>query len=402
MDYSKKTGFALLTNSLLNEPITLLYVWIPFIMRKDLAASTFQITLFLMLRPVMSLFSFYWSFFIERRGGGLRSNLVIAGILARLPFLFCFFYDNVWFLLFSSAIHMLFLKGSIPAWMEIIKLNLPGEKRAKLFSLSSTIGYLEGILLAIGIGTYLDTDAETRKIFYLVSALLGLGGVLIQWSLPICGEKNSPPKLLTLAHPLLQPWKKSIELLRARPDFAHFQWGFMIGGFGIMLITAALPIFFVDVLQLSHSHFATARSICMGLGFALSANLWAKALNRFSISRLASFICCGFALFPLLLLCSSIHLMWLYIAYIVYGITQGGSHLVWHLSGPWFAKDENSSQYSEVNVCMLGVRGLVAPLVGNLLCWHFNPHIALLLGSCICIGGMCFMLRQKQYSTNLR
>jgi predicted MFS family arabinose efflux permease len=399
MEYFKKTRLALLSSSLLNEPLTLFYVWLPFILRKDLGASPFQIALFIMLKPAMSLISFYWSASIEKRRGKLRSNLVISGLLARLPFILCFFIDNSWFLLFASAIHMLFLKGGLPAWMEILKLNLPKDKRDRLFSLSSTIGYLEGVLLALSIGTFLDSHHASWKMFALGSSLLGLVAVLIQWRIPIRREQKKEEPLNETSHALIKPWKTTLSLMKTRPDFADFQWGFMIGGFGIILVTATLPLFFVDVLHLSHTHFAAARSVCMGLGFALSSSLWARALNLFAMPRLTALICLGFGIFPLILMGASLHLAWLYVAYIVYGITQGGSHIVWHLSGPLFSKREDSSQYSGANLCMSGVRGLIAPLIAHQLCSYIGPEKVLISGALICMSGTLFALTRKKYAT---
>lgn len=401
MDYFGKTKRALLSSSFLNEPLTLLYAWLPFIMRKDLDASSFQIALVLMLRPVMSIISFYWSFNVENNTKKLRTNLVLSGILARAPFLFCLFIDNVWFLILASAIHMLFLRGGMPAWMEILKLNLPKEHRQKLFSLSSTLGYIEGVLLALGMGALMDTHSQFWKIFLFAGAILGLITVAVQWRLPIRGEAKKVPVQKDTTNRFLKPWINSYELMRSRPDFAHYQWGFMIGGFGIMLIATALPLFFVDVLQLSHTNFATARSVCMGLGFAFSSALWARALSRFSIPRITAAICLGFAIFPLLLVLAPQSLTWLYLAYIVYGVTQGGSHIVWHLSGPLFAKNGDSSTFSGVNVVMVGIRGLIAPLASNVLCVFFGPQNVLLLGAFICLSGMLFMLTKRRYETAL-
>ncbi len=403
MQCIRKTRFALLGTSLLNEPLTLLYSWLPFIMRKELGATAFQIALLLTLRPVMSIISFYWSAHIEKKRKNLRLNLVIAGILARSPFLAFLFTENSWFLVFASALHMLFLRGGIPAWMEILKLNLPKEKRDKLFSLSSSLGYAEGILLALGIGTLLDENYLIWKILYAFSALLGIIGVYIQWRMPIRGEQEEEEPLphKQRSSLFLRPWKNSWQLLRTRTDYAHFQWGFMIGGFGIMLTAAALPLFFVDVLKLSHTNFATARSICMGFGFILSSGLWARALQRLPIAHLACIICVGFGIFPLLLMSSIYHLTWLYLAYVLYGVTQGGSHMLWHLSGPLFAKNEDSSQFSDVSVVTVGIRGLVAPFISNLLCVSLGPRSALLTGMVICLSGSVYYLLTRNLINDL-
>lgn len=83
-----KTIRALLWMSISNEPFVALYAIIPFIIRKDLAASLVQLSILASLRPVLSIFSFYWSANLTRQKHRLRSNLIGAWGLARLPFLF--------------------------------------------------------------------------------------------------------------------------------------------------------------------------------------------------------------------------------------------------------------------------------------------------------------------------
>jgi hypothetical protein len=72
-------------------------------------------------------------------------------------------------------------------------------------------------------------------------------------------------------------------------------------------------------------------------------------------------------LYPLCLVAATIHISWVYIAYLLYGIMQGGSELSWHLSGPIFAKQEDSSPFSGVNVVSIGVRGCIMPFLGYFL-----------------------------------
>ncbi|MEI6242006.1 MAG: MFS transporter [Chlamydiota bacterium] len=392
-----KTKSVLLWTSCFNEPLATLYSWLPFIFRKDLGATPFQIMLLISIRPLISLVSFYWSSNLSTQKSKLRSNLVLSGLLSRIPFLCFFFLDNVWFLLLASAIHIFFSKGGIPAWMEILKLNLPRNPREKLFSFSAALGYLEGIFLAIAVGSLLDFHSQLWKYLFFFSALIGILSVFLQSRLPIRNEDtfSATPDSLPLMQKIIQPWKNSISLMRSRPDFAHFQWGFMFGGLGIMATAAALPLFFVDTLHLSHLTFTTSRSICMGLGFILSSSLWAKALSRFPIASITGVICFGFGLFPLFLLLANLQLFWIYPAYILYGIAQGGSHLIWHLSGPLFANEEDSSRYSGVNIVMVGLRGLIAPFLSNLICLFFGPLPVLFLGVILCCSGGMYMFAKK-------
>ncbi len=163
-----------------------------------------------------------------------------------------------------------------------------------------------------------------------------------------------------------------------------------------MLVIAVLPLFFVEYLHLSHTEFSSARSLCVGLGFILSSALWGRAMARVPPVALTGIILMFFALFPASLLLAPWGIAWLYIAHILYGIAQGGSHIVWHLSGPHFAGKEESSLYSGVNVVMVGVRGAIFPFLGSLLCSFTGPFVVLGLGMVFCLYGVYFLTAQKK------
>ena len=87
-----KTRNAVMWSSLLSEPLTALYAFLPFILYQELEASAFQVAIFFMLKPVVSLFSMYWSMEVASRPDRLVANVVWGGILARL--LFSYFLDE--------------------------------------------------------------------------------------------------------------------------------------------------------------------------------------------------------------------------------------------------------------------------------------------------------------------
>jgi hypothetical protein len=385
----RRTRGAILWSSLLSEPLFTLYVMLAFILRKDLDATAFQIALLTMLKPVVSVFSFYWSAGVARKK--LRWNVASAGFLARLPFLFFPFVDNVWFLIGGAVVHMFFYRAGNPAWVEILNLNLPKKAREKFFSIGSALGYAEGVLIAIAFGALLDYDHQIWKLLFFGSALVGMCGVFIQMKVPIEGEDEVEAAVkedkVSFYKRLIDPWKSSYKIMSTRPDFAKFQWGFMACGFGNMLIQPALPLFFVDVLHLTYIDLAIALSICKGLGFVFSSPLWAKAMGRFSIAHLSCAVFAATGLFPLFLILAPFSLFWLYLAYVMYGIAQGGSHLIWNLSGPIFSGKEDSSLYSGVNIVMVGIRGAVAPPLGSLLCVFLGPLIVLGVGIGLCFYG---------------
>lgn len=394
----KKTAKALLFNNLLTEPLFTLYGFLAFILYKDLGASPLQIALLTALKPVITLLSFYWSANLKGRSQKLKSNVLWAGFFMRAPFLLCFWFDSPFFMIAAAVNYMFFYRAAIPAWLEILKRNMDASKRSKAFSLSSAIGYIEGVLLAIGCGACLDHNPACWKILFVSSALIGLLSLFIQAGLPIQEADPTPipsPQKPNLKELLIRPWKDSYDLIRKRADFSSFQWGFMISGFGLMLIQPALPIFMVDVLNISYLEMTSAISIAKGLGFALSSPFWARWMDRFNIFKMASFVFLSIGLFTLLLGLASIHIVWFYIAYFWYGIGQGGSHLVWNMSGPIFSQKEESSQYSGVNVAMAGLRGAVAPPIGSFCALLLGPVQILLIGGFFCFYSGLKMLRSK-------
>jgi len=207
---------------------------------------------------------------------------------------------------------------------------------------------------------------------------------LFYYRIPAGVIQNIPEERSFKQH-LLNPWKESFNLLRKRPDFLKFQIGFMWGGAGLMVLQPVLPKFFVDVLDLSYLEVAIALTVCKGIGFALTSPLWIAAFRKMDIFRFSRLVIFLIAIFPICLLASQFNLMWLYIAYFAYGMMQGGSEMSWNLSGPVFAKQEDSSKYSVVNVLAGGIRGCIFPLLGTLLYEFTNASSVLALGSILCL-----------------
>lgn len=396
-----KTRFALLWMNLTNEPFIALFTLLGFILRKDLGASTFQLAVFATITPVISFFSFYWSASLTRNKDKLLPNLMGAWILGRLPFLFFPFFNNVWYLIFASAIYQLFYRAGTPALIEILKQNVDKKPREHLFSFVYLLSFVESILLGFFVGKFLDFHSNGWKILFVASALLSISSAFFQSRIPLIKQVPDKNPLPKESNHLIQPWKDCLYLMKTYPEFAKFQWGFMIGGFGLMLINPALIIYYAETLFLSHENLTTARYIWMGCGVLLSTTLWRQAIAKHSVRTLTLWILIGFGLFPILLLFAKSQLIFLYIAFLLYGIAQAGSHLLWHLSGTLFAsEEESSSKYTGTNVLMVGIRGLIGPALGGVLAAFLGPMITLGLGAVICLTGAFFMkLNSPVYKT---
>ncbi len=394
------TYAAFLWTSVLRAPFWAIYSLLLVILYKDLHASSFQIALFIALKPVVSIFSMYWGAVVNKRPDRLLSNVVWAGVIGFLPFLLFPLFYNPWYVLFASALYMTMHRGVVPAWMEIFKRNLPGGAKHKVFSRGSTISYVVGALLPLVIGPLLDHYPLCWRWIFVLTALMGMGAIFAQYRIPIeLKVKPETPSPSFKEHFIL-PWQNAWKLLSTREDFRAYQIGFMVlGGCGLMIIQPCLPRFFIDGLGLSYTELAIALTLCKSVGFLMASSILAKAISRVDFYRVSSLVTLLGALFPIILLAAKFNLVLLYLAYLAYGIMQAGSELGWHLSGPIFAKTEDSSAYSSVNVLTVGMRGLVVPQIGSLLCLFGSSTVILVIGSLCCLVGTSTLLlfRSKSY-----
>ncbi|NGX39976.1 MAG: hypothetical protein KR126chlam1_01316 [Chlamydiae bacterium] len=394
------TRRAYLFSSIFEAPFWTLQGMLIFILCKDLCAPLIQYTILIALRPTVSLFTPYWSALVYKRPDRLRSNIIIADVIGHLPFFFFPFIHSTWYLVFAGALFIMMKRSIIPAWMEILKRNLPRNTREKTFSLGTTLSYVPSILLPFLFGYWMDAYSGIWRFLFPLTALISLSGTLFILRIPINSAlKIDTPKVpQNIRSALLKPWQNALHLLKTRPDFIRFQIGFMLGGGGLMIMQPALPLFFDQTLQLSYTEIAIAIATFKGIGFALTSRLWAAWMTRISIYRFSALVTTLAAVFPFGLLLARLHLSALFVAYLIYGVMQAGSKLSWNLSGPLFAHDEDSSIYSSVNVVSVGLRGLVAPFLGSLLCTLFSPVLVLILASVLCsLASLQLTASSKRY-----
>lgn len=379
-----RTRSIFLWSRLINIPFWTFFNMLFVILYKDLHATPLQITIILALKPAASLFSPYWSTWIYQRQDRLVSNLVWANVLKYLPFLFFPWIANVWLFIFSFGFYMIFVRGVVPAWMEIIKLNVNGKERERLLGFSSLVDYLGSAILPIGLGWVLDSYPGSWRWFFFGTAWIGIISTLFLLFLPVNSiKRNTLP--FSLRGTVLKPWKETWALLLRRPDFARFQIGYMLGGGALMMIHSILPTVFVDHLHLSYQEIFFAISICKGIGFALSTPYWVRRYREINIYHLCALVTLVTGFFPLILLFSNVHVWGVYLAYFLYGVMQAGSELSWHMSGPYFAGKEDSSCYSGTNVLAVGLRGCIAPAIGTYLYTATNSYVVLLFACGLCL-----------------
>ena len=394
-NYLKKTRRALISTAILNAPLFSLYSLTTFILRKDLKASAFHLAIIVMLRPTLSFVSYFWSSYVFNREDKLKINFLWASFLSFFLFFLFPFVNSVWLVILSSAVFMLFYRAKTPAWMEIVKLNIEEKKRDNIFSYTTSIAYFIGPILAFILGPLLEKNTLMYKNLFFIAALFALVNIWIISKLPVNLINKNIQGVKKEKLSILKPIKEGINLLRSRRDFALFQLGYMIAGFGLMLIQPIIAIFAADKLNISHKEYAFAILIFKDLAFVISSPLWGKYFAKISIMKLSSYMFFSFALFMIVLPFASFNMLWFYVAFILYGIASSGSHLLWNLSGPIFAKNENSSKYTSVNVFMIAIRGCIAPALGIFLSLFISPAYIFFIGAMFCLFSFYLIFKNQ-------
>lgn len=404
-DEWKKTRFAYLWTSALNTPFWSVFNLLPFILYRDLGVTPIQVMVMIALKPGVSILALYWTAWIEKRKDRLLSNLIWARLLSNIPFFFFPFIDNPWFFIASFGFYMMLSRGTMPAWMEVLKLNLPQKSRDRIFAYGNACYYLGAALFPFAIGGVLDHYAHSWRWIFPLTALLSISAVILKSRIPIhltsADKQNIENREGNLKQLLIKPWKSAWRVVRSRPDFARYQLGFMLGGAGLIIMQPALPVFFMDQLNLSYTELAVALTLCKGIGFASTTPAWAKMINKIDIYRFNGWVTFLAFLFPFCLLAAQLNVGWVYFGYILYGIMQAGSELSWHLSGPMFSKEDDSSVYSSVNVLTVGLRGCIFPMAGTFLIGYIPVSSVLVIGSAFCLLSTFFMALFSRSSLRL-
>lgn len=389
--YKSRTQSAYVLTRILDTPFWGLYNLLPIILFKDLNATPYQLGLLITLRPLVSLLSSYWATRIQTHPHLILSSIFYGRLLAYLPFLFFPFVNSIWYFIFSFGFYMFLQVGMAPAWMELLKQNLPNEKRDKVFSFTQVFGYLGGGLLPFLIGWILDEWSQSWRWMFPIAGLIALGSYFWQRSILIQNMKRTQET--KQSHALVHPWKSAWELLNRRRDFANFQVGFMLIGSGLMIIQPTLPIFFVEQLNLTFTEMGVAITLCKGIGFACSSAIWIRFIKKVDPFYFLAIISALAITFPLFLIAAQVQIIWLYVAYLLYGFMQSGNELSWNLSGPIFAKHENSLPFSTVNIIAVGIRGLFIPMIGAYLLEHFGLFSVIFISIMLCFLASIRMAR---------
>lgn len=400
-DLKTKTTTAFIWSKILGTPFWALLNTLPIILYKEFDASPFLITLMVALKPASALLATYWSILFSKNEKLLGFNLVLTNILRFAPFLLCFFVPSPLLLVCFFCLYMTLSRGAVPAWTQMFKNHVSYHSQSNVFALGNAIEYAGMTIIPLLLGFVLDLNHDSWRWLFMASALLGISSTLFLLRIPSLVSSKELSLLKPSMKEIFLPWKRSFNLIKSRADFRRYLVGFMLGGAGLMIIQPVLPLFFVDVLNLSYTEMVFAMTVCKAIGFSIASPFWARYFKRANFYFFSACVALLAAFFPLLLLGAQWMLPLLFAAYLFYGLMQSGSELSWHMSATTFSKNEDSIPFSETNILAVGIRGCIVPFLGYLIFTSMNS-IAVMVVSCfLCLFGTHLLYRSRKTESEL-
>ena len=382
--------------AVLQEPLVCLQTIVPLFLLQELDASAIHIALLTSILPAVAILSFYWGSLLHNVHSGkvLRTSLITSTALAPILFAITIYINNPWAYIIASGWYALFLRASHPARMEILKRLFPQEQCNEFFSSLFRVSYSAGMILAPILGLLCDTHLVSLRWLFIIGASFHLFSALLYIFIRPSASSSETEPVPKITSFLLDPWKHSHKILRENTLFRRFQVGFFIAGSGLMIAKPAGEVL-LSKLHLPYLLIFICRTLLKGSGTIGSSKIWSKHLSQKSVLSVSSFVAVGFLLSQIFLLGS---LSWYYsvfFAYAIYGIAQGGSQLIWHLSGPLLSGKESSCQYSSVNILAVGVRGAAMPLLGGMLLHSFGIIPTMWISTLILLFGALYLQKQS-------
>ena len=330
------------------------------------------------------LFAVYWG---HRSDQGQKLPFVVSsGILSRVTLILLALTHNVELFALLIVLHFLFAAAGSPAYTALMKKIYPLQFRGQLMGKIQFVIGICRVAVTYFAGIWLDMYGY-RSVF-IIAGIAGIISSLIYSRLDEPKEIiNSDKKKFSL--------KSFVKVFKNDKMLKLAITGFFIFDLGNLILAPVYPLIQVKYMGLTNFEIGHL-SIFWILGWFITAPYWGKVVDHYDPIRTVIIAVLLFIGSPLIYLFNSPYYLLMVASFL--GGAAGSSLEVGWLNMMINLGGENSSRYSGIYLTFLGIRGVIGPIIGNLLVAVVNPFSIFLISIQILLLGLIpfIILIEKQ------
>lgn len=261
---------------------------------------------------------------------------------------------------FVGVISLLLFIGTIssPAYTSLMKDIYPDRARGQLMSYVRIVVQGTTFLSTLIAGRLMDRGVGFGPLF----AVAGVAGVLAAlFFKQVRPLSSAPPPSTELPQPLLSFFLDTLSILKENESYRWFALSVMLYGFGNLMAWPLYSLYQVEQLHIRPTQIANltnTASICAIFG----ALFWGRYIDRHGAAK---------TVFRGILLIASISVIYffahtvelLFLAAFLSGFGMAGIELSYTASILNYAEPGKAARYQALHSLLLGIRGVLAPLV---------------------------------------
>ncbi|MBK9227484.1 MAG: MFS transporter [Ignavibacteria bacterium] len=341
------------------------------ILKKSLLGTDFQVTLLIFLSSSAFIFSIYGTELIHRSSNPAKTIIILALISRFFLFIIPLFSSPEYFIFCIAA--MSYIDSLIkPSWNTVFKHNYSDSRRSLLYSYSSSLYTIVILIVSTVLGYLLDINYELYKILFPIAGIFDVLSYISLAKMITMGQnlKMIPPGIpgKSLSLKLMEdifvlPVRNMMRIFKDNRPFLRFEVFFFMYGMAFMIASPAVPIYLVEVLQLSYSPI----SIAKGLVFYTATILFTPLMGRLHGTGNPTKFCGYLFLFLLFYPLSMMGVKFipgvisfitpeimLYFTFFLFGILMSGITMSWNLSTIYYAPHYQEANYQSVHITLTG------------------------------------------------
>jgi MFS transporter, DHA1 family, inner membrane transport protein len=258
---------------------------------------------------------------------------------------------------------------STPAYTSLMRDIYPDNARGRLMGYVRVIAQSMAFLATLITGRLLDAHVSFRYLF----PVAGVFGLLAAWAffkvrpLPHIARQEPPPPSSGGAVAFI---RETLAILKHNLPYRYFALSVFIYGFANLMVQPLYQLYQVDVLQITGTQIANLANLASLLAIAGSF-FWGRFMDRYGPPMTVMASIGLIAVIPIVYLFAD-SVTFLFFAAALSGFGFAGVELSYLSSILLYAEPGRTAQYQSLHSLLLGVRGVLASLVGVPLATHFG------------------------------